>query len=377
VREPIDAAASALRDALDGLDLRNWSNTDCLWLVEQMGRLEKLACSTRVRASVALRGRGERKADAHAARAAGVSRGRAKTQMDTREKIDKKCPATKAALDNGAISSEQADEIAKTEDDVPGSEADLLSFALANPLGALRDEARKRRLNAQDADELHRKQLAAQQFRSWTNDLGNICGAFELAPEHGIPFINRLNVETDRIFRAATKAGRTDPVERYRAEAFTAMVNGVGKPHATKADVIVVIDLNQYRAGEPGHIVGGGPIPRCVVENMSTDAFLKAVIHDGVNIHTITHFGRHIPAELRTALHLGKPPDFEGMQCTNPDCDCKHGFEIDHTNPVANGGETCYANIQTPCRADHALKTEQDRRDGKLGRFGDRWRGPP
>ena len=35
------------------------------------------------------------------------------------------------------------------------------------------------------------------------------------------------------------------------------------------------------------------------------DAFIKAVTHDGVRIGTVAHFGRHIPAELRTALELG------------------------------------------------------------------------
>jgi len=377
VRESVDLAAASLRDALDGLELRDWSNSDCLWLVEQMGRLEKLCSSARVRASVALRKRGERKADAHAARAAGTSRGQAKREMDTRETIDEKCPATKAALDNGGISSQQAEEIAKTEAEVPGSEADLLSFALANPLAALKEEGRKRRLNAQDAEELRRKQLAAQRFRSWINDLGNVCFEGELAPEHGIPFINRLQVETDRVFRLASAEGRTDPVERYRAEAFINMLNGAGKPHARKADVVVVVDINDYRRGQPGHIVAGGPLPKCAIAEMARDAFLKAVIHDGKNIHTIKHFGRHIPAELWTALELGHPPDFDGMVCEGDYCACRLGNQIDHKNPVANGGETSYADNQPLCPPDHRQKTDQDRRDGKLGNFSDRWRGPP
>jgi hypothetical protein len=41
---------------------------------------------------------------------------------------------------------------------------------------------------------------------------------------------------------------------------------------------------------------------------MAGDAFLKAVAHDGVRIETVAHFGRHISAELRTALELGALP---------------------------------------------------------------------
>ena len=40
------------------------------------------------------------------------------------------------------------------------------------------------------------------------------------------------------------------------------------------------------------------------------DAFLKVAFHDGKDIHKIKHFGRHINAELRTALELGSPPEF-------------------------------------------------------------------
>jgi hypothetical protein len=111
--------------------------------------------------------------------------------------------------------------------------------------------------------------------------------------------------------------------------------------------------------------VGAGPIPVSVAKALEGDAFFKAVPHDGIDIATVCHLGRHIPAELRTALELGAPPDFDGVTCSEPGCGRRHGLEWDHTDPVANGGPTSYKNLRPQCWP-HQDKTEQDRRAGLL-----------
>jgi hypothetical protein len=105
-----------------------------------------------------------------------------------------------------------------------------------------------------------------------------------------------------------------------------------------------------------------------MVRELAKDAFLKAVLHDGVAIHTVAHFGRHIPATLRTALELGAPPDFEGVTCDEVGCDRRHGLEWDHVDPVANGGLTSLENLRPRCGPDHREKTEADRAAGLLGK---------
>jgi 5-methylcytosine-specific restriction endonuclease McrA len=92
---------------------------------------------------------------------------------------------------------------------------------------------------------------------------------------------------------------------------------------------------------------------------------LKAVLHDGVAVHTVKHFGRHLPAELRTALDLGPVPAFTGAECV--DCGSRFGLEYDHVNPVANQGETSLRNLAARCWPDHQAKTERDREAGLLG----------
>jgi len=103
-----------------------------------------------------------------------------------------------------------------------------------------------------------------------------------------------------------------------------------------------------------------------LAREVSRDAFLKAVIHDGVRIDTVAHFGRHTDAKLRTALELGSPPDFEGAMCKEPGCGRRYGLQWDHVDPVAHDGPTALWNMEALCTPDHRKKTEADRRAGLL-----------
>jgi hypothetical protein len=140
-------------------------------------------------------------------------------------------------------------------------------------------------------------------------------------------------------------------------------LNGEGKGHVTRADVVFVANVDTGAA----HIVGGGPVPMSTVRAVAKGAFVKAVVHDGVKVDTVVHYGRKaLPAHLRSVLELGEPPGFEGARCV--DCDAQFGLEWDHADPVANGGPTCAANVVPRCRWCHDDKTERDRLAGLLGR---------
>ncbi|MGI8491543.1 MAG: HNH endonuclease, partial [Acidimicrobiales bacterium] len=77
------------------------------------------------------------------------------------------------------------------------------------------------------------------------------------------------------------------------------------------------------------------------------------------------HFGRHLPAELRSALDLGAVPGFDGAQCV--DCAGRRHLEYDHVDPLANNGATEYSNIKPRCWPDHQDKNDRDRQAGLLG----------
>ena len=121
-----------------------------------------------------------------------------------------------------------------------------------------------------------------------------------------------------------------------------------------------------------GDVVGGGPVPMSSVRAAANKAFIKAVTHDGRKVDTIVHYGRHIPALLRTVLELGDPERLDGAVCVEEGCDRRHDLEWDHDDPVANDGVTSYQNLEARCKPHHWTKTEHDRTAGKLRSRGKR-----
>jgi hypothetical protein len=261
--------------------------------------------------------------------------------------------------------------VARTEAECPGSEADLLRVARGESLKTLKHKAKKRRLEAVDPEDLHARQHQARFFRHWRTDLGMVGFAGELPPEAGLPLVNRLDAETDRLRRRARRDGNREAREAHAADALVALAAGGGRGKARSADLNIVCDLRAFRRGhahpgEPCHLVGGGPIPASLVHELSEDAFLKAVLSDGTRIDTVVHYGRHINAELRTALELGTVPDFDGITCTEMECDRRYHLEWDHVDPSANWGPTSYDNLKPRCYPHHQQKTARDRQAGLL-----------
>src|SRR5262245_18039769 len=362
-----------------------YSGEDCGALVTKFARAEKALAAARVRAAARAAECNEHRKEGFAdpsewlSRHAGTTARNARGQLDTMKRLEL-CPETRDAVTSGELSLGQADEIVRTEEEVPGSERTLLQLAKKSGLSKLRDEARSVRMKAIPSEKLHERQRAARSVRHWRDELGMVAGTFRLTPDIGVPFVNRLDREAQRHRRAAKQRGGV--VERFEAHAADAVADMIhhdaapGSPSASKSrrrdvDSVIVCDLRAYRRGhahdgEQCQIVGGGPIPVRLARELSKDAFLKAVLHDGVSIHTVKHFGRHIPAELRTALELGPLPDLDGVTCSEEGCDRRYGLEWDHREPVANGGQTTFENLDPFCDQHHSAKTERDRAKGKL-----------
>jgi hypothetical protein len=400
VHEDLVELVRGLRAALVDFEPEEFSGEACAVLVEELAFTEKVCGFARVRAAARAGACGAHKERGYAdvsdwmARASGSTAGSAKAALDTAAALESQ-PEAKAALQAGELSLAQARELVRTEAECPGSVTDLLDVAKHNSLKTLKEKARDRRVRAIEPEALHVMQHAAMRARHWVNQLGNVRVELELPPEFGVPFTSRLDAETDRVGqerrRAANQQRRAggllsqDPVAgtaqqraHDAAKAFIRMVENGGKAKAHQADLVIVCDLRAYRRGhtedgEPCHVIGGGPIPVALAQELGRDAFLKAVLHDGVAIHTIAHYGRRYPATLRTALMLGAPPDFEGRVCSEPGCDRRHHLERDHIDPCANGGQTTFENLATPCWPHHRAKTERDR---KAGLFRGQPRGP-
>ncbi|HUP68511.1 MAG TPA: hypothetical protein VM142_01725 [Acidimicrobiales bacterium] len=135
-------------------------------------------------------------------------------------------------------------------------------------------------------------------------------GAFE--PLVGIPLINRLEAEADRIAREARRAGSPEPREAYAADALAKMLSGQGRGGNRRADVVIVCDLRAYRRGhaEEGETchLGGGPVPASAARQAAQDdAFIKAVVHDGVHEWAIMRVSLTGPGVRRRQAGLPGP----------------------------------------------------------------------
>jgi len=246
-----------------------------------------------------------------------------------------------------------------------------LNLAKEGDLRRLKETARDVRVEAIKPEDLHQRQVRARSFRAWRDELGMIAFAGALSPETGVPFITRLEREADRLRRSAKAAGgEVEAWNAYGADAFAQMISGEARATRWQTELTIVCDLRAWRRGhahegEPCHILDGGPIPVDLAKKLSEDAFLNVAFHDGFEIGKFARLGRHIPVPLRSALDLGDPPDFTGKRCA--DCGKRHRLQMDHVDPVANGGPTSYKNLQPRCYTDHQVKTERDRRAGLLG----------
>jgi hypothetical protein len=273
----------------------------CAEIAEELARTEKACAVARARFAARAaessehRKRGFADASDWMAAASGSSRREARDALTT---VSQAGPELRDALVAGEVSLEQGAEIASAP---AQHETELIARARNSGLGALRDTARKRRLAAMDVEQLHAQRQTAREAVHWQDkSLGMICGRFALPPEVGVPLINRLDRETDRVWRAAKRAGISMTREQCAADALVSLCRSGTKQDKERADVVFVVDLNaQVRGyalpGEACHIVGGGPVPLSVVQEELRDAFIKVALHDGTKVDTIIHYGRRRP----------------------------------------------------------------------------------
>ena len=135
------------------------------------------------------------------------------------------------------------------------------------------------------------------------------------------------------------------------------------------------MDLAALRRGSLGpgelcEIPGVGPVPLRRARELMGDSITHLVITRGVDVLTVAHLGRSIPAPLRTALVE------RDRTCVVPGCDVAQGLEIDHWDvPFAEGGVASMANLVRICGHHHRLRHHEGfTLSGAPGRF--RWDPP-
>ena len=172
-----------------------------------------------------------------------------------------------------------------------------------------------------------------------------------------------------RLFEAARKDGRR---ERPDALAFDALVAATTTPAGgTDTTMVVRVDRSTLVRGsvEPGElceIPGTGPIPVHIASRLLDDAFVKVLLVDGTDVLAVSHPGRTIPTRLRTTIEEMYP------ECVREGCHVTEHLEVDHNEPVEQGGPTAKWNLGRLCPHDHDYKHRHDLRlvgEGTCQRF--------
>ncbi|MCZ7525298.1 MAG: HNH endonuclease [Acidimicrobiia bacterium] len=334
------------------------------------GALEVLAAG-RVEELGAYRRSGHRSTAHLIATRTGTSPARAAEVVETAKRLGS-CPRTEEALVAGALSVEQAHAITGAAHLVPEAEGDLLVVASTESVRTLRERARDVRLEAEE-DRLgrYRRQHAARSLAHGRDDEGMIWGRFRLPPDLGAAVVNRLEHQADAEYRTADPEGRREGHDRHLADALVTLLTSAGGSDppvraAPRADVVVHVSYEALRRGrvesdETCVVRGVGPIPLERARELMDDAFLEGVLVEGTRVRAVRHFGRRIPAELRTALEVRSVLTDGDVVCSIEGCDRRAGLEWDHRDPHAHGGATSDENLQALCRDHHREKTARDR----------------
>jgi len=307
---------------------------------------------------------------AELARLTGSSVAKAKNVVAT-AKVMASSEDLSSALQHGDISLDQASEIAAAEESAPGAASELVAVAQEQPFHVLREKARKVKLEAEQHRDLAGRQHRARKARSHSDELGMVHIHMELEPHLGAPIAVRAEAEAQRLDRRAKAEGRKEPFECHLADAYALMLSGSGRGRAKRPELVILVShevakrgWTHVQEGESCKIPGLGPVSPRVAKEIASDAFLNGVFYDGKDLRNICRWTRNTPIEVRLALELGEPPDFDGIRCV--DCGNRFRPENDHLDPHIRGGPASTTNLKPRCYSCHRAKTERDHKAGRL-----------
>jgi hypothetical protein len=332
-------------------------------VVDELGAIRRLTegvlakAAKRVADTASCRKGAEHDAARAYARAAGVEASEGRRAIRMAKQVEH-LPATAAAVQEGRLSTREAQMIAEAATIDRAVEQELLDAA-AQGIVPLKDACLAARARAEDPTERAARQHASRGLRMWTAGDGMLEGHFRLTPEVGGQVKSAIDDGVQRIFRARRKDGPHESHEAYAADALAELL--LSEPSERKAASVtthVVIDhaalvRGNTLPGERCEILGVGPVNVEWVRSMLGEAFVTAVVKKGRDITTVAHFGRHIPAHLRTAMIVG------GRECDIEGCHNRGYLELDHSEiDFAAGGPASWQNLEWKCSICHHRKTQ-------------------
>jgi hypothetical protein len=355
--------------------------------IERLGAAGKVVYGTRAAESTVWRDQGHRSAASWMAEKTKTGIGDAIATLETAAALQS-LPATSDALRRGELSAPQVKAIAAAAAGHPGAEPELLAAAATHSLKGLKERCAQVRAAADSAaEELARYNAirSARYVRHWADPDGAFRLDAKLTPDAGAKLLSALEGEADARFTEARKAGQQEPPAAYLADALVSLVAGdptgprsdgssgssravvstssarssgsARSTSASRSTVCIRVDAAALRRGyaergETCAIPGVGPVPVAVATRQLSDAFVKLLVTDGVDVLTVCHVGRSVPAHVQSALEERDP------KCVVPGCDTANGLENHHWDvPYAECGTSTLAGLARVCAWHHDLLT--------------------
>jgi hypothetical protein len=284
--------------------------------IERLGGAGRVLYAKRAAESTAWRDEGHRSAASWMAEKTKTGMGEAIASLETAEAL-RSLPSTSDALRRGELSIAQAREITGAASAHPGAEAELLQAAADHGLKGLKESAARLRAasaSAQEEKARYRAIHAARYLRHFRDAEGALRLDARLTPDAGAKLVSAIEAEAKLIFDEARKAQTREPSGAYAADALVALATGTGRRarggdvrNAPPATVHIRVDIAALRrghakAGELCEIPGVGPVPVATATRVLSNSFVKLFLTDGVDVQSVCHIGRSVPAHVQSAL---------------------------------------------------------------------------
>ncbi len=343
--------------------------------IERLGAAGKVLYTKRAAESTVWRDQGHRSAASWMAEKTKTGMGDAIATLETAAALQS-LPATSDALRRGDLSAPQVKVIAAAAAAHPRCESELLAAAATHSLKGLKERCAQVRAAATSAEEelaRYNAIRAARYVRHWADPDGAFRLDAKLTPDAGAKLLSALEAEADSRFTDARKSGEPEPPAAYLADALVSLVageppgprsdgssalsKGPRSTGASRSTVCIRVDAAALRRGyaqkgETCAIPGIGPVPVAVATRHLSDSFVKLLVIDGVDVLSVCHVGRSVPAHVQSALEERDP------KCVVPGCDTANGLENHHWDvPYAECGTSTLPGLARVCAWHHDLLT--------------------
>lgn len=365
--EQLRCVVAQVRQLVAGLEPDRFDGPSARALVELFDEVERLGAAGKALATRRVVATGAWKHDgAHRdvaswlAGTTGATVGAARAALDTAARVAE-LPSTEAAWRAGTLSAAQVGAIADAASEDPGAEADLLERAAHDGVRGLRIAcARVKAAACGDHEAQYERIRDARALRHWTDPDGTARIDIRGPVDATAKVMAALEPLERELFEEAHRAGRRERPDALAFDALVALAGDVraasdGKDGRPSVTTVVRFDYaalvrGHTVTGEVCEIVGSGPIPVSVAQRLLDDSFVKLLLVDGTDVRAVSHPGRTIPARLRTAVEELHP------ECDVEGCHVTRHLEIDHNQPIEEGGPTATWNLDRLCCHHHEHK---------------------